>query len=90
MIKTNYPGSPEAFTRITESLLGAGLRCRAVRSAATLSPSKMIRDSVEGRRARASAWGRNAFQRDNTRAFVHALCRVVHDKVDPEKALEQP
>jgi fructose-bisphosphate aldolase/2-amino-3,7-dideoxy-D-threo-hept-6-ulosonate synthase len=31
--------------------------------------------------------GRNSFQREDTRAFVQALCQVVHDEVDPEKAL---
>jgi len=35
--------------------------------------------------------GRNAFQRENTTAFVRALCYVVHDGWDPGRALsEQP
>jgi fructose-bisphosphate aldolase/2-amino-3,7-dideoxy-D-threo-hept-6-ulosonate synthase len=33
--------------------------------------------------------GRNAFQRDDTKAFVQALCKVVHEEVDPAKALGQ-
>ena len=33
--------------------------------------------------------GRNAFQRKDTKAFVQALCNVVHHNVDPAKALEQ-
>ncbi|NTV54612.1 MAG: fructose-bisphosphate aldolase, partial [Syntrophaceae bacterium] len=33
--------------------------------------------------------GRNAFQRKDTKAFVQALCNVVHNNVDPAKALEQ-
>jgi DhnA family fructose-bisphosphate aldolase class Ia len=31
--------------------------------------------------------GRNSFQRGDTTAFVKALCAVVHDNTDPEKAL---
>ena len=31
--------------------------------------------------------GRNSFQREDTTAFVKALCAVVHDNTDPEKAL---
>ena len=32
--------------------------------------------------------GRNAFQRDNPRSFVEALCKVVNDEVDPDEALK--
>jgi DhnA family fructose-bisphosphate aldolase class Ia len=31
--------------------------------------------------------GRNSFQRGDTTAFVKALCSVVHENTDPEKAL---
>ncbi len=54
-----------------------------------LESLEMIKDSVAAGGA-GVCMGRNAFQRDNTRAFVHSICRVVHHNVDPKKALEQP
>jgi fructose-bisphosphate aldolase/2-amino-3,7-dideoxy-D-threo-hept-6-ulosonate synthase len=88
MIKTSYPGSPEAFARITKAcsvpvFVAGGEKC------SDLESLEMIRDSVAAGGA-GVCMGRNAFQRDNTRAFVHSICRVVHNKVDPKKALEQP
>ena len=46
-----------------------------------------IRDAVRAGGAGVCV-GRNAFQRDNPRAFVEALCRVVHDEVEPDEALK--
>ena len=49
----------------------------------------MIRDAV-GAGGAGVCMGRNAFQRTDTPAFVRAVCRVVHQNIDPKKALEQP
>ena len=51
-----------------------------------LESLKIIRDSVKVGGAGVCV-GRNSVQRDDTTAFVKALCSVVHDEVDPEKAL---
>ena len=45
-----------------------------------------IRDSVRAGGAGVCV-GRNAFQRDDPKGFVEALCRVVHQDMDPERAL---
>jgi len=55
---------------------------------ADLESLQIIRDSVNAGGAGVCV-GRNAFQRKDTKAFVQALCSVVHHNVDPAKALEQ-
>ena len=87
MIKTNYPGDPEAFKRIAKAcsvpvFIAGGEKC------ADLESLQIIRDSVNAGGAGVCV-GRNAFQRKDTKAFVQALCSVVHHNVDPAKALEQ-
>ena len=51
-----------------------------------LDSLKIIRDSIKVGGAGVCV-GRNAFQREDTKSFVQALCAVVHDNADPEKAL---
>jgi fructose-bisphosphate aldolase/2-amino-3,7-dideoxy-D-threo-hept-6-ulosonate synthase len=56
--------------------------------AGDLETLRIIRDAVDAGAA-GVCLGRNAFQRDNPTEFVRAVCRVVHDGVDPAKALEE-
>lgn len=86
LIKTNYPGDPVSFARIAKScsvpvLVAGGEKM------GDLDSLKIIRDSVDAGGSGVCV-GRNAFQRENTRAFVRALCRVVHGSMDPKAALE--
>ena len=55
--------------------------------AGDLESLNIIRDAV-GVGGPGVCVGRNAFQREDTKAFVQALSRVVHHNVDPAKALE--
>jgi fructose-bisphosphate aldolase/2-amino-3,7-dideoxy-D-threo-hept-6-ulosonate synthase len=87
MIKTSYPGTPEAFTRITKAC-SVPVFVAGGEKISDLESLEMIRDSIASGGA-GVCMGRNAFQRDNTRAFVQSICRVVHHNVDPKKALEQ-
>ena len=85
LIKTNYPGDPEAFHTIAEScsvpvLIAGGEKI------SDLEALQQIRDAVHAGAAGVCV-GRNAFQRENPREFVQALCRVVHDEIDPVVAL---
>jgi fructose-bisphosphate aldolase/2-amino-3,7-dideoxy-D-threo-hept-6-ulosonate synthase len=85
LIKTNYPGDPASFAKIVKAcsvpvLIAGGEK------AGDLETLEIIRDSVAAGGAGVCV-GRNAFQRDDPKAFVQALCRVVHDKWDPAKAL---
>ena len=87
LIKTNYPNDSEAFGKIVKAcsvpvFIAGGEKC------ADLESLKIIRDSVNAGGAGVCV-GRNAFQRKDTKAFVQALCNVVHHNVDPAKALEQ-
>jgi fructose-bisphosphate aldolase/2-amino-3,7-dideoxy-D-threo-hept-6-ulosonate synthase len=85
MIKTNYPGDPEAFRRIVNAC-SVPVFIAGGEKTGDLESLKIIRDSVKVGGAGVCV-GRNAFQRDDTTGFVRALCQVVHDNVEPEKAL---
>ncbi|MDO8871919.1 MAG: 2-amino-3,7-dideoxy-D-threo-hept-6-ulosonate synthase [Methanoregula sp.] len=85
LIKTNYPGDPEAFKKIVKScsvpvFIAGGEKC------ADLESLKIIREAVRAGGAGVCV-GRNAFQREDTRTFVKALCRVVHEESDPDSVL---
>jgi fructose-bisphosphate aldolase/2-amino-3,7-dideoxy-D-threo-hept-6-ulosonate synthase len=85
LIKTNYPGSPEAFRKIVKAC-SVPVFIAGGEKTGDLESLKIIRDSVEVGGAGVCV-GRNAFQRTDTRDFVKALCKVVHEKVDPAQAL---
>jgi fructose-bisphosphate aldolase/2-amino-3,7-dideoxy-D-threo-hept-6-ulosonate synthase len=87
LIKTNYPGSPEAFRKIVNAC-SVPIFIAGGEKTGDLESLKIIRDSVEVGGAGVCV-GRNAFQRTDTRGFVKALCKVVHEKTDPARALGQ-
>ena len=84
-IKTNYPGSPEAFRRITEAC-SVPVMIAGGEKAGDHETLQIIRDSVKAGGA-GVCMGRNAFQRKNTTKFVQAITRVVHKNLDPDEAL---
>jgi fructose-bisphosphate aldolase/2-amino-3,7-dideoxy-D-threo-hept-6-ulosonate synthase len=88
LIKTTYTGDPVSFARIVKAcsvpvLIAGGEK------AGDLETLETIRDAVAAGGAGVCA-GRNAFQREQPREFVHAICSVVHRQVSPKEALEQP
>jgi fructose-bisphosphate aldolase/2-amino-3,7-dideoxy-D-threo-hept-6-ulosonate synthase len=86
LIKTNYTGDPVSFGKITAAC-SVPVFIAGGEKAGDRETLIAIRDSVRAGGAGVCV-GRNAFQRDNPRAFVEALCRVVHDEVDPDEALK--
>ena len=56
--------------------------------AGDLEALQTIREAVHAGGA-GVCMGRNAFQRDNPRAFIQALCKVVHHNVEPARALKE-
>jgi fructose-bisphosphate aldolase/2-amino-3,7-dideoxy-D-threo-hept-6-ulosonate synthase len=85
LIKTNYPGNPEAFKKIAKAC-SVPVFIAGGEKVSDLESLKIIRESVKAGGAGVCV-GRNAFQREDTCAFVRALCQVVHGDADPEKAL---
>ncbi|HDR73695.1 MAG TPA: fructose-bisphosphate aldolase [Methanoculleus sp.] len=88
LIKTNYTGDPATFRPITEGcpvpvLIAGGEKT------GDLDTLHAIHDAVAAGAA-GVCMGRNAFQRSDPAAFVRAICRTVHEGVDPETALEAP
>jgi fructose-bisphosphate aldolase/2-amino-3,7-dideoxy-D-threo-hept-6-ulosonate synthase len=86
LIKTNYTGDPVSFGKIAAAC-SVPVFIAGGEKAGDRETLVAIRDSVRAGGAGVCV-GRNAFQRDNPRAFVEALCRVVHDEVDPDEALK--
>jgi len=87
LIKTNYPGDPESFRRITRAC-SVPVFIAGGEKSGDLETLRIIQDSV-GAGGAGVCVGRNAFQREDTRAFVRALCRVVHEDAKPNEALGQ-
>jgi fructose-bisphosphate aldolase/2-amino-3,7-dideoxy-D-threo-hept-6-ulosonate synthase len=86
LIKTNYTGDPVTFGRIAKAC-SVPVLVAGGEKVGDLDSLKIIRDSVDAGGSGVCV-GRNAFQREDTRAFVRALCRVVHSSMDPKQALE--
>jgi len=86
LIKTNYTGDPESFADIV-SACSVPVFIAGGEKAGDLETLEIIRDSVRAGGAGVCV-GRNAFQRKDPRAFVEALCRVVHGEMEPSRALK--
>jgi fructose-bisphosphate aldolase/2-amino-3,7-dideoxy-D-threo-hept-6-ulosonate synthase len=87
LIKTNYPGDQEAFAKIVKAC-SVPVLVAGGEKAGDLESLQTIREAVHAGGA-GVCMGRNAFQRDNPRAFIQALCKVVHHNVEPSRALKE-
>lgn len=83
MVKTNYTGDIESFTRIVSAssipvLIAGGEK------AGDLDTLRIIHDAVHSAGCSGVCMGRNAFQRTDTAVFVNKVCQVVHNRKSPE------
>lgn len=85
LIKTNYTGDAASWKRIVAAC-SVPVVIAGGEKAGDLETLQAIRDSVMAGGGGVCV-GRNAFQRDDTRAFVEALTRVVHEEKEPKDAL---
>jgi fructose-bisphosphate aldolase/2-amino-3,7-dideoxy-D-threo-hept-6-ulosonate synthase len=85
LIKTNYTGDPVTFAKIVKAC-SVPVFIAGGEKTGDRETLIAIRDSVRAGGAGVCV-GRNAFQREDPKSFVQALCRVVHDDVDPDEAL---
>jgi len=81
LIKTNYPRDKEAFRRIVAAC-SVPILIAGGEKGSDLAALEMIDDAIDSGGS-GVCMGRNAFQRENTTKFVHAICRVVHDRDNP-------
>ncbi len=81
LIKTNYPRDKEAFRRIVAAC-SVPILIAGGEKGGDLAALEMIDDAIDSGGS-GVCMGRNAFQRNNTTEFVHAICRVVHDRDNP-------
>ncbi|MHC1629936.1 MAG: 2-amino-3,7-dideoxy-D-threo-hept-6-ulosonate synthase [Methanoculleaceae archaeon] len=87
LIKTSYTGDPDSFSRIVDACSAPVLIAGGERGG-DLETLAAIRGAIDAG-ATGVCIGRNAFQHENPRAFVRAICRVVHDGLTPSEALEE-
>jgi 2-amino-3,7-dideoxy-D-threo-hept-6-ulosonate synthase len=85
LIKTNYPQDEKAFRQITTAC-SVPVLVAGGEKGGDLESLMMIDDAITAGGA-GVCMGRNAFQRKNTTEFVHTICRVVHGREKPDKAL---
>jgi fructose-bisphosphate aldolase/2-amino-3,7-dideoxy-D-threo-hept-6-ulosonate synthase len=85
IIKTNYTGDPVTWERIVSSC-SVPVVIAGGEKTGDLETLVAIRDSIFAGGAGVCV-GRNAFQREDPKSFVRALCSVVHDEVEPKDAL---
>jgi fructose-bisphosphate aldolase/2-amino-3,7-dideoxy-D-threo-hept-6-ulosonate synthase len=85
LIKTNYTGNPGSWKRIV-SACSVPVVIAGGEKAGDLETLQAILDSVHAGGGGVCV-GRNAFQRDDTRSFVKALYKVVHEEKEPKEAL---
>jgi fructose-bisphosphate aldolase / 2-amino-3,7-dideoxy-D-threo-hept-6-ulosonate synthase len=86
LIKTNYTGDPDSFKKIADAC-SVPVMIAGGEKGGDMDTLTTIREAVHAHAAGVCV-GRNAFQRDDPKSFISALCRVVHNNVSPKDALE--
>jgi fructose-bisphosphate aldolase/2-amino-3,7-dideoxy-D-threo-hept-6-ulosonate synthase len=83
MVKTNYTGDIESFSRIVQAS-SIPVFIAGGEKAGDLETLGIIHDATHSAGCSGVCMGRNAFQRNDTAVFVNKVCRVVHDMEKPE------
>lgn len=84
MVKTNYTGDVESFSRIVNAS-SIPVFIAGGEKAGDIDTLHTIFDAVHTAGCSGVCMGRNAFQRADTAIFVSKVCQVVHDKAKPEE-----
>jgi DhnA family fructose-bisphosphate aldolase class Ia len=87
IIKSNWPGSPEAFAEIVGCVPVPVVVAGGSRQS-DLDLLKKIAAAIEGGASGCSV-GRNIFQHSDPTAMTRAICAVVRDGRNPEEAFEE-
>jgi fructose-bisphosphate aldolase/2-amino-3,7-dideoxy-D-threo-hept-6-ulosonate synthase len=87
IVKVSYPGSKEGFEQVVSGcpipvVIAGGEKAKDDRHV-----FQIIKDSIDAGGAGVSI-GRNAFQHENRKAVVRAICGIVHEGISVDKALE--
>jgi fructose-bisphosphate aldolase/2-amino-3,7-dideoxy-D-threo-hept-6-ulosonate synthase len=87
IVKVSYPGSKEGFKEVVKGcpipvVIAGGEKAEDDRQVC-----QIIKDSIDAGGAGVSI-GRNAFQHENKRAMVRAICGIVHEKLSVDEAID--
>jgi len=88
MIKTNYTGDPESFTRVVKSCPVPVIIAGGPKVETDAELLQMISDAIASG-ARGVAIGRNVFQHDKPTQIVRAISRIVHEHIPVGEALRE-
>lgn len=87
MIKTNYTGDPDSFKDVILSCPVPVIIAGGPKANTDAELLKMVEDALAAGAAGISI-GRNVFQHSNPTDMTRALCKVVHEGVSAEEAME--
>jgi class I fructose-bisphosphate aldolase len=87
VVKVNYTGDPESFTRVTSGLAIPAVIAGGPKMDSTEAVLRMVHDSLQAGGSGLSI-GRNVFQHKNPVRMVQALHAIVHQDQSVEKTLE--
>ncbi len=86
IIKTNYTGSPETFKEVVKGCPVPVVMAGGPKADTDNAFCEMVYGSIVAGGAGVAA-GRNVFQHKNPTKMVRVLCGIVHEGMDPAKAL---
>jgi DhnA family fructose-bisphosphate aldolase class Ia len=87
MVKTNYTGDPDSFSRVIESCPVPVIIAGGPRVESEMDLLRMVEGAI-GSGARGVAIGRNVFQADDPALITRRICGIVHKGMSAEEALE--
>lgn len=86
IVKTNYTGDVESFRNVVRSVKVPVVVAGGPRANSESDTFNLVSDSIKAGAAGVSI-GRNVFQNHNPVLMTRALVQIVHEGVDPSKAL---
>jgi DhnA family fructose-bisphosphate aldolase class Ia len=86
IVKTNYTGDPDSFSRVVEGCPVPVVIAGGPKVESELDLLRMVEGAISSG-ARGVAIGRNVFQHDSPALITRRICGVVHKKLEAEEAL---
>jgi fructose-bisphosphate aldolase/2-amino-3,7-dideoxy-D-threo-hept-6-ulosonate synthase len=88
IIKTNYTGDPDSFKEVTEGCLAPVVIAGGPKMDTDRDVLEMVKDSIDAGGAGTSI-GRNIFQHKDPTKMIKAICKIVHDGCEVDKAVKE-
>jgi predicted phospho-2-dehydro-3-deoxyheptonate aldolase len=86
IVKTNYPGDPDSFSRVVESCPVPIVVAGGPRTESDKETLEMVEGAVKAG-SHGVAIGRNVFQHENPKLMTQRICSIVHKGLTASEAL---